>query len=153
MRTKRFRVTLTQAEGDELHRLISSGAAPARKLMHARILLKADTPAGERGAFDEDIAAAVEASVDSVERVRRRFVEEGLEAALVPRPSTAPHATKLDGRGEARLIAEACSPPPGGQGYWTLRLLADRLVELGIAESISYETVRRTLKKTSLSRG
>jgi homeodomain-containing protein len=153
MRTKRFRVTLTSAERDQLHRLISSGSAPARKLMHARILLKSDSPPGERGAFDEDIAAAVEASVASVERVRRRFVEEGLEAALVPKPSTAPHVTKLDGRGEANLIAAVCSPPPGGRDHWTLQLLADRLVELQVVESISYETVRRTLKKTSSSRG
>ena len=148
MRTKRYRVTLTPAERDDLHRLISSGKAPARQLMHARILLKADTPAGERGAFDEEIAAAVEASVASVERVRRRFVEEGVAAALVPRPSSAVPVTKLDGRGEAQLIAARCSPPPAGHDKWTLQLLADRLVELRVVESISYETVRRTLKKT-----
>jgi transposase len=153
MRTKRYRVTLTRAERDELKQLISSGTAPARKLAHARILLKADTLPGERGLFDTEIAAAVEVSVTTVERVRQRFAEEGLVAALVPRPSTQAHPTALDGRGEARLIAEACSPPPGGQGRWTLRMLADRLVELGIAESISYETVRRTLKKTCSSRG
>jgi transposase len=153
MRTKRFRVTLTPAERDELKQLISSGTAPARKLAHARILLKADTPPEQSGPFDEDIAAAVEVSVTTIARVRQRFVEEGMAAALVPRPSTAPHPTKLDGRGEARLFAEACSPPPGGQGHWTLRLLADRLVELGIAETISYETVRRSLKKPSLSPG
>ena len=153
MRTKHFRVTLTPVEREELQRLISSGSAPARKLAHARVLLKADSPPDQSGPFDVDIAAAVEVSVNTVERVRQRFVEEGLEAALVPRTPTMPRATKLDGRGEARLIVEACSPPPGGQGRWTLRLLADRLVELDIAESISYETVRRTLKKTSLSRG
>ena len=153
MRTKRFRVTLRAAERDALHHLIAAGTAPARKLAHARILLKADAPPDQSGTFDTDIAAAVAVSVNTVERVRQRFVEEGLAAALVPRPTTAPHPTKLDGRGEARLIAETCSLPPGGQGRWTLRLLADRLVELGIAESISYETVRRTLKKTSLSLG
>jgi transposase len=153
MRTKRFRVTLTAAERDELQRLISSGVAPARKLAHARILLKADAPPDQSGPFDAAIAAAVEVSVNTVERVRQRFIEEGLQAALVPRPSTAPHPSKLDGRGEAHLLAAACSPAPGGQGRWTLRLLADHLVELGIAESISYETVRRTLKKTSSSRG
>lgn len=153
MRTKRFRVSLTPAERDELRRLIASGTAPARKLAHARVLLKADTPPGERSPFDVDIAAAVEVSVSTVERVRRQFVEEGLAAALVPRPSTQAHPTKLDGRGEARLIAEACSPPPGGRDRWTLKLLADRLVELDIAETLSYETVRRTLKKTSSSRG
>jgi transposase len=153
MRTKRFRVTLTPEERTNLLQLISTGKAAARTLLHARILLKADTPPGAYGTFDGDIAAAGETSVSTVERVRRRFVEDGLQRALVPPPPTAPRPTKLDGRGEARLIAEACSAPPGGQGRWTLRLLADRLVELGIAESISYETVRRTLKKTSSSRG
>lgn len=153
MRTKRYRVTLTPAERVELQHLISSGVAPARKLAHARILLKADSPADVSGPFDADIAAAVAVSVNTVERVRQRFVEEGLAAALVPKRPTEPRPSKLDGRGEARLIAEACSPPPGGQGRWTLRLLADRLVALGIAETISYETVRRTLKKTSSSRG
>lgn len=153
MRTKRFRVTLTPVERDELRQLISSGSAPARKLAHARVLLKADSPPDQSGPFDAEIARAVEVSVNTVERVRQRFVEQGLAAALVPKPATAPHPTKLDGRGEARLLAEACSPPPGGQDRWTLRLLADRLVELGIAESISYETVRRTLKKTCSSPG
>ena len=153
MRTKRYRVTLTPEERTELLRRISTGKAAARTLMHARILLKADTPPGERGLVDAAIAAAVETSVSTVERVRQHFVEEGLERALVPPPSTAPHPTKLDGRGEAALIAEACNPPPGGQGRWTLKLLADRLVALGIAESISYETVRRTLKKTCSSHG
>jgi transposase len=149
MRTKRYRVTLTPTEREDLERLISSGTAAARKLAHARILLKADTPPGEHGAFDADIAAAVAVSEHTVERVRQRFVEEGLEAALVPQPATAPHATKLDGRGEARLVAEACSAPPAGRSRWTLQLLADRLVELSVVPSISYETVRRTLKKTS----
>lgn len=151
MRTKRYRVTLTPAEREQLRSLISSGTAPARKLVHARVLLKADTSAGEHGLFDSDIAAAVETSVQTVERVRRQFVEEGLDAALVPKLPTAPRPTKLDGRGEARLIAEACSPPPAERGRWTLQLLADRLVELQVVESISYETVRRTLKKTSSS--
>ena len=152
MRTKRYRVTLSDAERDDLRHLITSGKAAARTLMHARILLKADTPPGEHGLFHLDIARAVESSVSRVERVRQRFVEAGLQAALVPRVPTAPRPTKLDGRGEARLIAEACSPPPADRGRWTLQLLADRLVELQVVESISYETVRRTLKKTSSSR-
>ena len=148
MRTKRFRVTLTPAEHAELHALISAGTAAARKLAHARILLKADTPPGERGLLDAEIARAVEVSVDTVERVRRRFVEEGLAAALVPKPSTAPRPVTLEGRGEARLVAEVCGPPPAGRDRWTLRLLAARLVELQVVESISYETVRQRLKKT-----
>src|SRR4051794_26174710 len=97
MRTKRYRVTLIPPEREQLLRLISSGTAPARKLIHARILLKADTPPGERGPLDTVIATAVETSVSTVERVRQRLVEDGLEAALVPRPVTAPHPTKLDG--------------------------------------------------------
>src|SRR2546426_181432 len=96
MRTKRYRVTLTPDERTDLLQLIGSGKAPARKLAHARILLKADTPPGAHGAFDTDIAAAVEVSVATVERVRRRFVEEGLAVALVPKPATAAHATKQD---------------------------------------------------------
>lgn len=153
MRTKHFRVTLTPDERQQLQRLIASGNAPARKLAHARILLKADSPPDQSGPFDADIAAAVEVSINTVERVRQRFVEEGLEAALVPRPVTAPRPTTLDGAGEARLIAEACSPPPDGRARWTLRLLADRLVELQVVDHISYETVRRTLKKTYSSPG
>jgi transposase len=153
MRTKRFRVTLTPAERDELLHLISSGKAAARTLAHARILLKADSPPDQAGPFDVAIAAAVEVSVNTVERVRQRFVEEGLQAALVPRVSTEPRPTKLDGRGEAHLIATVCSPPPDDRPRWTLKLLADRLVDLQVVESISYETVRRTLKKTSSSPG
>src|SRR5712692_1787779 len=132
MRTKRFRVTLTPAEREELQQLISSGVASARKLAHARVLLKADSPAAQSGPLDAAIAAAVEVSVSTVERVRQRFVEAGLAAALVPRPSTQAHPTKLDGRGEARLIAEVCSAPPGDRPRWTLKLLADRLVELQV---------------------
>ena len=153
MRTKRYRVTLTPLERDDLRRLISTGKAAARTLVHARILLKADTPPGEHGLFDVDIAAAVETSVNTVERVRQRFVEEGLQAALVPRVPTEPRPTKLDGRGEAQLIAVACSEPPGGRARWTLHLLADRLVELQVVEAISYETVRRVLKKVSSNPG
>jgi transposase len=149
MRTKRYRVTLAPTERDELLQFIAAGSAPARKLAHARILLKADTPPGEHGTLDGDIAAAVEVSVHTVERVRRRFVEDGLAAALVPRPSTQAHPTKLDGHGEARLLAEACSPAPNGRARWTLQLLADRLVELQVVEAISYETVRGVLKKVS----
>jgi hypothetical protein len=112
MRTKRFRVTLTPEERGELQQLIGSGKAPARKLAHARILLKADTAPGEHGAFDDDIAAAVEVSVATVERVRRRFVEEGLAAALVPKPSTAAHVTKLDGRGKRGCWRPSPVPRP-----------------------------------------
>ncbi|MCA1695713.1 MAG: IS630 family transposase [Actinobacteria bacterium] len=147
MRTKRFRVSLTPGERTELQHLISSGKAAARTLAHARILLKADSPPDQSGPYDAAIAAAVEVSVRTVERVRQRFVELGLAAALVRRLPTEPRQTLLDGRGEARLIAEVCSPPPDDRPRWTLQLLADRLVALQVVESISYETVRRTPKK------
>lgn len=147
---KKYIVRLTESERTALEQLISRGTAAARKLAHARILLHADQTAEHPGWGDTAIAEALAVSRATVERVRQRFVEEGLEVALCPRPTTAAHLTKLDGRGEARLIAEVCSPPPAGRDRWTLRLLAERLVELSIIESISYETVRQTLKRNVL---
>jgi DNA-binding transcriptional ArsR family regulator len=136
-----------------LKRLIAAGTAPARKLTHARILLKADqSPEGGAGWVDEAIADAVETSQPTVSRVRKRYVQEGLEAALDRRPPNREYRRKLDGEQEARLIALACSEPPEGQARWSLRLLADKLVELEVVEEVSYQTVRRTLKKTPSSR-
>ena len=147
---KKYRVTLTAEERQGLQDLIAAGKAAAQKLAHARILLKADAAPDGSGWADDRIAEAVEVSVATVERVRRRFVEHGLEAALVrkaqDRPSRLP---KLDGRAEAHLIALACSKPPAGRAEWTMQLLADKLVELRLVDSISDETVRRTLQKTS----
>ena len=151
---KRYKVTLTDEERQELQALIASGKAAARKLTHARILLKADASCGGPAWIDQRIVEALEVGVATVERVRQRFVEEGLEAALSRKPQQRPRRQpKLDGRAEARLIALACSAPPDGRKQWTLRLLADRLVELEIVEAISDETVRRVLKKTRSSRG
>jgi transposase len=151
---KKYKVTLTAEERQQLQDLIAAGKAAARKIAHARILLKADAADGGPAWPDGRIAEAVEVSVATIERVRQRFVEHGLEAALgrkkQDRPSRAP---KLDGRAEARLIALACSKPPQGRKEWTMRLLADRLVELEVVDTISDETVRRVLKKTSSSRG
>ena len=151
---KKYKVTLTTEERQSLHELIAAGKAAALKLAHARILLKADaTPEGPAWT-DERIAEAVEVNVTTVERVRQRFVEQGLEAALVRKKQDRPSCErKLDGRGEARLIALACSPPPAGRGAWTLQLLADKLVELKVVDAISDETVRQVLKKTNSSRG
>ena len=147
---KKYRVTLTPEERAELQRMVGSGRAAARKLNHARILLKADEGWGGPGLSDEEVAEEVESGRVTVARVRRRFVEQGLEAALVPKPPARVYARKLDGDGEAHLVALACSSPPAGRKRWTLQLLADRLVTLGHAEAgVSYETVRRTLKKTS----
>lgn len=146
---KRYRVTLTQSERQELQQLISRGKADARKLAHARILLQADEAEGGPRRTDEQIASSLDTATRTVERVRERFVEQGLDAALLPKPSKRVYARKLDGRQEAKLIALACSKPPAGKRRWTLRLLADEMVELELADSLSYETVRQTLKKTS----
>jgi transposase len=147
---KTYRVTLTAEERQSLQELIATGKAAAPKLAHARILLKADAAPDGPGWTDGRIAEAVEVSVATVERVRRRFVEQGLEAALVRKPQDRPsRLPKLDGRAEAHLIALACSKPPEGRNEWTMHLLADKLVALQIVDSISDETVRRTLQKTS----
>jgi transposase len=151
---KKYRVTLTADERDHLTTLIAAGKAAAQKLAHARILLKADQADGGPGWTDDRIADAVEVSVATVERVRQRFVEHGLEAALTRKPQDRPSRDrKLDGRAEARLIALACSAPPGGRMRWTLKLLADRLVELEVVDAVCPETVRQTLQKTTSSRG
>jgi len=147
---KKYRVTLTAEERQGLQDRIAAGKAAAPKLAQARILLKADAAPDGPGWADDRIAEAVAVSIATVERVRRRFVEHGLEAALVRKPQDRPsRLAKLDGRAEAHLIALACSKPPGGRTAWTMQLLADKLVELQLVDSISDETVRRTLQQTS----
>ena len=143
---KKYIVDLTDAEREQLQQLLRSGKHPTRKVTRARILLKAAD-----GCTDEQIATALGVGRATVERTRESFVERGLEALNErPRPGKQP---KLNVKAEARLIAEACSDSPAGQLRWTMQLLADRLVELKVVETISDETVRRTLKKTSSSRG
>ena len=149
---KKYPVILSDTERDDLKRLIATGTAPARKLTHARILLKADESAEGAGWVDEKVADAVEVSQPTVSRVRKQYFEESLEAALNRRPPKREYHRKLDGEQEARLVALACSQPPEGHARWSLRMLVDRLVELEIVEDISHQTVRRTLKKTNLSR-
>lgn len=149
----KYIVSLSDGERQWLLDLISTGKGPARQLAHARILLKAnESPAGPSWA-DGAIAEALEVNPATVGRVRRRFVEEGLEAAVNRRLPRIPKQRKLDGRQEAQLIALTCSPPPDGQVHWTLRLLAEKMVELECLDTLSYETVRRVLKKTNLNRG
>jgi hypothetical protein len=151
---KKYIVTLTTEERQDLLDLIASGKGAAKKLAHARILLKADSSPGGSAWADGPIAQAVEVSIATVERVRQRFVEQGLEAALVRKPQERPsRELTLDGRAEAHLIALACSPPPEGRAVWTMKLLADKLVELEVVAAVSDETVRRTLKKTRSSPG
>jgi transposase len=139
---KRYIVDLAEEERAGLLALLNRDVAPARRLTRARILLLAD-----EGGTDPEIAAALHVHAATVERTRRRLVAGGVERALSdkPRPGGRP---KLDGKGEAHLVALACSAPPEGRSRWTMQLLADRLVELELVEAISDETVRRTLKKT-----
>jgi DNA-binding transcriptional ArsR family regulator len=144
---KKYPVILSDTERVELKSLIAAGTAPARKLTHARILLKADQGSEGPGWVDEQVADAVEVSQPTVSRVRKQYFEEGLEAAINRRPPNRHYHRKLDGEQEARLIALACSEPPEGQARWSLRLLADRMVELEVVDNLSYQTVRRTLKK------
>jgi transposase len=151
---KKYKVTLTADERERLRGLIATGKAAAKKLTHARVLLKADAAEGGPAWDDQRIADATEVSTDTVARVRQRFVEHGLEAALARKKQDRPsRERKLDGRAEARLIALACSSPPDGRKEWTMKLLAGRLVELEVVDTVSDETVRRLLKKTNSSRG
>lgn len=150
---KRYVVTLTAEEREELGRLISRGKAAARKLTRARILLLADQAEGGPAKSDPEIVEAVVCGRASVERVRRQFVEEGLEHTLTRKPTVRTYENKIDGRTEAHLIAITCGAPPEGHARWTLRLLADQMVALGHVESVSHETVRMTLKKTTSNRG
>jgi transposase len=146
MPKKKYLVTLADEEREQLERLLHSGTHATRKVTRARILLKA-----AEGGEDSAIAAALSVGRATVERTRQRFVEEGLGALEErPRPGTQP---KLDEGAQARLIAEACSVAPEGRQRWTLQLLAERVVALGLVKSYSYESVRRVLKKATSSRG
>lgn len=137
-----------------LLKLISSGKCEARKLLRARILLKTDEGNSGPAWADGQIAEALETTVQTIERVRKQLVIEGLEATLKRRPyKTMKRRVKLDGETEAHLVALACSTPPTGRHRWTLRLLADKMVEMEYVDSISHEAVRQTLKKTKLSLG
>jgi transposase len=146
---KKHVVELTDEQRQSLERLVGTGRESARKITRARVLLKA----GE-GETDEAIAAALGVSVATAERVRKRFAEGGLDAAVGRRPQPPrPHKRVLDGEAEARLVTLACSKPPDGYGSWTLDLLADRLVRLNVVPAVSGDTVGRCLKKTRSSRG
>jgi transposase len=149
---KKYVVRLTPEEQAQLLQLIRRSKAAARILLHARILLKADSGPETPAWSDEAISESLEVHATTVARVRQRFVEQGLEAALRPKPTMRQYARKLDGAAEAHLIALTCGPAAVGRAQWTLRLLADKLVELEHVGSVSHETVRQTLKKTSCSR-
>ena len=148
---KKYIVRLSEEERTGLEKLISRGKGAARKINHARILLKADADGANW--TDEKIRDALDTSFSTILRVREGFVEEGLEAALNRKRPGKTLERKLDGVQEAHLIAVACSPAPEGRKRWTLRLLADKMVELAYVDTLSYETVRQTLKKMKLNLG
>jgi len=149
---KKYVIELTSEERKQLTTLIQKGKTAGYKIRHAQILLKIDQSKQGPGWSDGKVAEAFGAHITTVERLRKRFVEEGLETAL-ERHNRQNYTRKLDGDAEAHLIALACSEPPEGHNQWTLRLLADKLVELKVVDSVSHMTVSRTLKKTNLSRG
>ncbi len=147
---KRYVVELTREERNELVELVSKGKAAARKITHARVLLQADESKDAPGWTDNQISEAFRIHTNTIHSIRRRFVEDGLSAALVRKKQDRPSRKRIvDGEVEARLIALRCGQPPPGKGRWNLRLLADRLVELEIVPDISHETVRQALKKMS----
>jgi transposase len=146
IRTK-YVVTLTDEERADLIKLTTTGRTAARIILHAQVLLKADGAAGGPRWTDEEIRTAFGIGLTAIARIRQRFVEDGLDAALHRRPARTPHRRKLDGRAEAHLIALACSTPPDGRDHWTMALLAEHFVALGVGPAVSDETVRRLLKK------
>lgn len=153
MPAKLYRVTLTSEEREELTALVNTGKGQARRLRRARILLMADEAQAGGGWKDADIAKALAAAARTVERTRQVCVEQGIEAALNHTRPSKSRSKVLDGEAEAHLIQLACSPAPDGRAEWSMQLLADKLIELEVVNTVSRETVRTTLKKTNLSRG
>jgi transposase len=149
----KYVVTLTEEERADVSRLVTTGCSAARTILHAQVLLKADAAPGGPRWTDEQIREAFGLGWTAIARIRRRFVEEGLERALYRRPAQSRRPRKLDGRAEAHLVALACSEPPAGHDRWTLALLTERLVALGVGPPVSDETVRRTLKQTTSNPG
>ena len=153
MRKTKYAVYLAEAERAQLRTLLGRGEAPARRLTHARILLKANQGEGGPGWSDAAIADALDIHPDTVARVRRAYVSGGLEEALARKTPARVYARTFDGAAEAHLVALACTKPPAGRERWTLRLLAEEVVRLEVVEAVSHETVRRTLQQTNSSPG
>ncbi len=149
----KYVVRLTSDERTQLEALVRTGKVAAAKRRRAHILLKADAGIEGSGPTDVQVAEALDVGRNTVHRTRKAFVEHGLDAAITPRPARHHVPRKLDGAGEAQLIALVCGPAPEGRARWTMQLLADKLVELNVVDSISDDTVHRTLKKTTLNRG
>ena len=153
MSKKKWVVELCQQERDELNRLISKGRSSAMNIVKARILLKADQGSHGPAWGDGRIVEALESNLTQVARVRRKLVEEGMNAVFARKKrQTPPRSRVFDGAGEAALVALACSEPPQGYGRWSIRLLAQKVVEMEIVDSVHFNTVGRTLKKTLSNR-
>jgi transposase len=150
---KKYIIQLKSDERQHVRALVQNGTGSAKTITHARILLKADTTLEQPGWTDEAIHEALDVSVATIERVRQKYVHQGLAIALNHHARSQERTRRLDGRQEAHLIALACSEPPTGHEHWTLRLLAERMVKLEYVEDLSHETVRQTLKKTNSNRG
>ena len=151
MSTKKYHVTLTSAEQEQLKEIIRKGKQAAAKIRRAHLLLAADEAEGGLKMTDEQIKRAYHVSRRTVERLRQRFVEEGFEVALQAKSSGGPQTIKIDGGVEAHVIALRLGPVPEGRNRWTMRLLAEKMVELDYVDSISYESVRQVLKKMNLN--
>lgn len=149
----RYKVTLTEEERNELMQITRTGKHSSKKVVHALILLNCDEGNYSDKVSNEDVCKVLKTGMRTIDRVKKKFVEEGFEAALENRPTTRQYERKADGEVEAHLVALACSEAPEGFSKWSLRLLADKMVELEYVEDISYETVRRVLKKTNCSLG
>ena len=150
---KKYKVTLTAAEREDLNIIIKKEHVSGRKRIHAQILLRTDESEGQSGWKDVDVAEAYGVGLRTVERIRERFVTKGFAAALQSKADQENRARKFDGKKEAKLITLACSRAPKGRARWTLQLLADRMVELKYMESISHQAVHTVLKKTKLNLG
>jgi transposase len=153
MPSKKYIVDLTPSERSEVSKITNKGKTAAYKINHARILLKADINQEGGGWTDSKISESLNIGHATIERVRKRFVEEGIESALNRREQKKRRQRIIDGEKEAYLIAIACSETPGGKSNWTLQMLADKMVELKVVEQVSIETIRQSLKKTNLNLG
>ena len=150
---KKYKVTLTQKEREELLSITKGGTHSSKKVIHSLILLNCDEGEFSVKVNNEDVAKVLKIGSRTIDRLKKKFVEEGFEAALENRPTTRVYKRKADGDVEAHLVALSCSKAPKGFTRWSLRLLADKMIELEYVDDISHETVRRVLKKTNLSPG
>lgn len=149
----RYRIQLTKEEVEELQAIIKKGSHTSQTFRTAYVLLNCDEGSYSEKVTNEEISKVLKIGMRTIDRIKKKFVEEGLEASLKRRPTSRVYERKADGDTEAKLVTLCCSKPPEGHSQWTLRLLADKMVELEYVENISYETVRRMLKKTNLNPG